>query len=116
MMALRREGKKCISASSCSLNDFQYFKIVKNKPKLINIFTDNDVSGYRSAMKSQKIFNLNGIKSKIFSSKKGKDAAEHFFQLGLGWNFVEEISITSEMINREDNVLDFLKYLEERKF
>jgi len=116
MMALREQGKRCISASSCSLNDFQYFRIVKNRPKLVNIFTDNDVSGYRSAMKSQKIFNLNGISSRVFSSKKSKDAAEHFFELGLDWDLVEEIRITYEMINREDNVLDFLKYLEERKF
>jgi hypothetical protein len=116
MMALRREGKKCISASSCSLNDFQYFKIIKNKPSIVNIFTDNDISGYRSAMKSQKIFGLNGIKTNIFSSKNGKDAAEHFFQLGLSWDSVEKISITHEMINRDDNILDFLKYLENRKF
>ena len=116
MMALREQGERCISASSCSLNDFQYLKIVKNRPKVVNIFTDNDVSGYRSAMKSQKIFNLNGIGSRVFSSKTGKDAAEHFFELGLSWNLVEEIRITSEMINREDDVLDFLKYLEERKF
>lgn len=116
MMALREQGKKCVSASSCSLNDFQYFKIISKRPKLVNIFTDNDVSGYRSTMKSQKIFGLNGIGSKVFSSKKGKDAAEHFYQLGLDWDLVEEIRITSEMINREDNILDFLKYLEGRKF
>jgi len=116
MMAIRAEGKKCISASSCNLNDFQYFKIIKNKPKLVNIFTDNDVSGYRSAMKSQKIFGLNSIGSKIFSSKKGKDAAEHFFELGLNWSNIEEIRITSEMINREDDQIDFLKYLEDKKF
>ena len=116
MMALREQGKKCISASSCSLNDFQYFKIIKNKPKLVNIFTDNDVSGYRSSLKSQKIFGLNAIDSKIFSSKKAKDAGEHFFELGLDWNTVEEISITFEMISRDDNLVDFLKYLENRKF
>jgi len=116
MMALREQGKKCISASSCALNDFQYFKIIKNHPKLVNIFTDNDVSGYRSALKSQKIFGLNGIGSRVFSSKNGKDAAEHFFELELDWNFVEEIRITSDMINRDDNLVDFLKYLENRKF
>ena len=116
MMALREQGEKCISASSCALNDFQYFKIIKKRPKLVNIFTDNDVSGYRSAMKSQKIFGLNNINSKIFSSKKAKDAGEHFFELGLDWNDVEQIRITSEMISRDDNHVDFLKYLEERKF
>ena len=116
MMALRDQGKKCISASSCALNDFQYFKIIRKRPKLVNIFTDNDVSGYRSSMKSQKIFGLNGINSKVFSSTKAKDACEHFFELGLDWNTVEEIRITSEMISRDDNAVDFLKYLEERKF
>ena len=116
MMALRDQGKKCISASSCALNDFQYFRIIKNKPKLVNIFTDNDVSGYRSSMKSQKIFGLNGINSRVFSSTKCKDAGEHFFELELDWNTIDEIRITHEMINRDDNVLDFLKYLEERKF
>jgi hypothetical protein len=116
MMALREQGKKCISASSCALNDFQYFKIVSKRPKLVNIFTDNDVSGYRSSMKSQKIFGLNDIQSKVFSSTKAKDAGEHFFELNLDWNTIEEIRITSEMINRDDDVVDFLKYLEERKF
>lgn len=116
MMAIKDNGMKCISASSCSLNDYQYFQIIKNHPKLVNIFVDNDVSGYRSALKSQKIFNLNGIESKIISSKKAKDAAEHFFELGLDWSEVEEIRITREMIDREDNQVDFLKYLEERNF
>lgn len=116
MMALRNEGKKCISPSSCALNDFQYFKIIKNKPTQVNIFTDNDVSGYRSALKSQKMFNLNGIRNKVYSSKKAKDAAEHFFELGLDWNEVQELKITKEMIERDDNIINFLKYLEERKF
>ena len=53
---------------------------------------------------------------KIYSSKKAKDAAEHFFELGLDWSDIEEINITSDMINRNDNELDFLKYLEDRKF
>lgn len=116
MMAIRDQNKKCISASSCSLNDFQYFKIIQKRPKLVNIFTDNDVSGYRSALKSQKIFHLNGIECKIFSSKLAKDAAEHFFELNSDWNYIEEIKVTMEMINRDDNIIDFLKYLEERKF
>ena len=116
MMAIRDQNKKCISASSCSLNDFQYFRIISKRPRLVNIFTDNDASGYRSALKSKKIFGLNGIESKIYSSKKAKDAAEHFFELKLDWNFIEEIKITNEMINRDDNILDFLKYLEERNF
>lgn len=116
MMALREQGKRCIASNSCSLSDFQYFTIIKNKPKLVNIFTDNDVSGYRSAMKSQKIFALNRIPSRVYSSNKAKDAAEHFFELELDWNSVEEIRVTQEMISREDDQLDFLKYLEERKF
>lgn len=116
MMALRDQGKKSISAGSCTLNDFQYYKIISKRPKMINIFTDNDVSGYRSALKSHKIFGLNGIESNVFSSTKAKDAAEHFFELGLDWSAVDEICITLEMINRDDNILDFLKYLEERKF
>ena len=116
MMALRDQGKRCVSASSCSLNDFQYFKIVKNKPKLVNIFTDNDVPGYRSAMKSQKLFGLNGIECRVYSSLKAKDAGEHFFQLELDWSSITEIRITSDMINRECQTIDFLKYLEEKKF
>lgn len=116
MMALREQGKKSISASSCALNDYQYFQIIKNRPRLVNIFTDNDVSGYRSAMKSQKVFGLNGIQSKIFSSKIAKDAAEHFFEKQSSWSQIDEIVITKSMIDREDNQVDFLKYLEERKF
>lgn len=116
MMALRQQGKRCISAGSCNLSDFQYFIILKNKPSLINIFTDNDPAGYRSAMKSRKMFNLNGIDNKIYSSKKAKDAAEHFFELELNWDEVEEINVTFEMIKREQDFFDFLKYLEDRKF
>lgn len=116
MMALRQQGKRCISAGSCNLSDFQYFIIIKNKPSLINIFTDNDPAGYRSSMKSRKMFNLNGINNKIYSSKKAKDAAEHFFELELDWSDIEEINITFEMIKRDHDFFDFLKYLEERKF
>ena len=116
MMALREQGVKCVSASSCSLNDFQYFRIIKNKPKMVNIFTDKDVSGYRSSLKSHKLFGLNGIPSRIFSSDTSKDAAEHFFEREDGWDKIQEIKITSEMINRKDNVVDFLDYLKKREF
>jgi hypothetical protein len=116
MMALRDQGEKCVSASSCSLNDFQYFRIIKNHPSMVNIFTDKDISGYRSSLKSQKLFGLNGIPSRIFVSETSKDAAEHFFEKRDGWNKIQEISITSEMINREDDVVDFLEYLQKRQF
>ena len=117
MMAIREQGLKCVSSSSASLNDFQYFNIIKNKPKLIKIFVDNDASGYSSGMKAKKIFGLNGIPTFTFASKKAKDMAEHFFEMKLGWDDIEEINITIEMIkNGEDNVFDFLKYLENRKF
>jgi len=116
MMALREQGKKCVSASSCSLNDFQYFKIIKNKPKMVNIFTDKDVSGYRSSLKSQKLFSLNKISSKVFASDTSKDAAEHFFERKDSWDKIKEIKITSEMISREDDVVDFLDYLKKREF
>ena len=116
MMALRNEGKQCVSPSSCSLNDFQYFRIIKNRPKMINIFTDKDVSGYRSALKSQKLFGLNRIPSRIFASDTSKDAAEHFFERGDGWDKIQEIKITPDMIDREDDVVDFLDYLQKRQF
>lgn len=116
MMALREQGKKCVSASSCSLNDFQYFKIIKNKPKMVNIFTDKDISGYRSSLKSQKLFSLNKISSRVFASETSKDAAEHFFERKDGWDKIQEIKITSEMISREDDVVDFLDYLKKREF
>lgn len=116
MMAIRGQGKKCVSASSCSLNDFQYFKIIKNRPSMVNIFTDNDISGYRSSLKSQKLFSLNRIPSRIFSSDTSKDAAEHFFEREDGWDKIKEIRITSEMIEREDDVIDFLEYLQKRQF
>jgi hypothetical protein len=116
MMALRDKNIKAISASSCALNDYQYFQIIKNRPKLVNIFTDNDVSGYRSSMKTQKVLGLNGIQTKIYSSKIAKDAAEHFFEKDSEWSQVEEIHITKDMIDRKDNRVDFLKYLEGRKF
>jgi hypothetical protein len=116
MMALRDQGRKCVSASSCSLNDFQYYKIIKNRPKIVNIFTDKDVSGFRSALKSQKLFGLNKIPSRIYCSDTSKDAAEHFFERRDGWDKIKEIRITSEMINREDDVVDFIEYLRKRQF
>lgn len=117
MMALREQELKCVSSSSGSLNDFQYFNIIKGKPKLIKIFVDNDASGYSSALKAKKVFGLNGIPVITYASNKAKDMAEHFFELELGWNDIEEINITMEMIqNGKDNVFDFLNYLENRKF
>ena len=116
MMALKNQDKRCISPSSCNLSDFQYFDIIKRRPSLVNIFSDNDPSGYRSVMKSRKLFNINNINNKIYSSNKAKDAAEHFFELNLDWNEIKEIEITLDMIKREDNIFDFLKYLEGRKF
>jgi len=116
MIALKEQGKKCVSASSCSLNDFHYYQIIKKQPSLINIFTDNDTSGYRSAFKSQKVFSLNGIQTKIYSSEKCKDAAEHFFEKNYNWNFVKEIKITMDMINRSDELFDILLYLKNRQF
>lgn len=116
MMALRREKKRCICSSSCSLSDYQYFKVVKSKPSVVNIFSDNDTTGYRSALKSKKLFNMNGIECHIFSSKNAKDAAEHFFELELDWNSVNEINVTYDMIGEDNNILDFLKYLKERVF
>jgi len=117
MMALREEGLKCVSSSSGSVNDFQYFKIIKGKPKKVNIFVDNDSAGYSSALKAQKIFGLNRIPSTTYASKHAKDMAEHFFELKLGWDDIKEINITMEMIeNGKDNVFDFLDYLENRKF
>jgi hypothetical protein len=116
MMAIRENNKSCVSASSCSLSDYNYFQIIKNNPKCINIFTDNDISGYRSSLRSKKLFNLNGIESHIYCSKKAKDPAEHFFELDLDWSTVDEIKITTDMINKEEEIFDFLNYLENRKF
>ena len=110
-MALREEGLKCVSSSSCSLNDIQYLKIISGKPKLIKIFVDNDASGYGSALKAKKIFGLNGIPVITYASKVTKDMAEHFFEMNLGWDNIEEINITLKMVREgKDNVFDFLKY------
>ena len=117
MMALREQGLKCVSSSSGSLNDIQFYTIIKGKPKMVNMYVDNDAAGYSGALKAQKIFGLNGIPSRTFASKKAKDMAEHFFELELTWDDIEEINITMEMIEKgEDNVFDFLEYLENRKF
>ncbi|MCK9416632.1 toprim domain-containing protein [Candidatus Dojkabacteria bacterium] len=117
MMAIRNEGFKCVTSSSCTLNDYQYFKIIKNKPKKIKIFSDNDSSGYRSALISKKLFGLNYIPCEIYHSKICKDAAEHFFEKELNWNDVEMINITSDMINNNDNLkFNFIEYLKTKKF
>ena len=110
------QNKKCITASSCNLNDYQYFQIINKRPKLVNIFTDNDTSGYKSALTSKKLFWLNGINCKIYASTIAKDAAEHFFEKNSNWNYVNEINITKDMLIRENNDIDFLKYLQNREF
>jgi hypothetical protein len=59
---------------------------------------------------------VEGIKSKTWICKSGKDAAEVIFERHIGFSDIELITITKEMIGKQDDSFNFLKYLENRKF
>lgn len=117
MIALRSLGKLAISCSSAMWSGIQLLKVLKLKPKTINIFSDNDSVGLRTSVILKDFFNQNYIQTKIFVSQIAKDPAEHFLQKERKLSEVVEIDPTPEMIlETRDNSFDFLKYLKNRKF
>lgn len=117
MIALREQGLKAVSPSSAMWSGIQLYKLINRKPKNVVIFADNDRVGLKTALTMNKFFNLMMIPSVIVHSKITKDADEHFFGRGLGFDDIESIKITKEMIEeKNDNSFDFLRYLQNRKF
>ena len=116
MMALRSEGKKAVSVSSAMWSGLQLYSLIKKKPGFINILFDNDQVGMKTGAILTRFFNIMGLKNKTWNCKSGKDAAEVIFEKKLGLSDIESISITKEMIGKQDDSFNFLKYLENRKF
>lgn len=116
MMALRSEGKKAVSVSSAMWSGLQLYSLIKKKPGFINILCDNDQVGMKTGAILTRFFNIMGLKNKTWNCKSGKDAAEVIFEKKLGLSDIESISITKEMIGKQDDSFNFLKYLENRKF
>lgn len=116
MMALRSEGKKAVSVSSAMWSGLQLYFLLEKNPGLINILCDKDQVGMKTGAILTRFFNVEGFKSKTWVCKSGKDAAEVIFEKHIGFSDIEPISITKEMIGKQDDSFNFLKYLENRKF
>jgi len=117
MMALREKGVKAVSVSSAMWSGIQLYKLIEKRPAHINIIADKDKVGYKVALTLNKFFNLEKISSSTHCSKDYKDMAEQIFENNKGLEDLQEIKITRDMIEREnDNSFDFLKYLQTRNF
>jgi hypothetical protein len=116
MMALRGDGKKAVSVSSAMWSGPQLYFLLEKNPGLINILCDKDQVGMKTGAILTRFFNVEGFKSKTWICKSGKDAAEVIFEKKIGMVDIEIISITKEMIGKQDDSFNFLKYLENRKF
>lgn len=116
MMALRKEGVKAASVSSAMWSGPQLYQLLQRQPSQINILADNDQVGKRTAKILQRFFNLSGVKSKTFLCPDSKDAAEHIFEKRKPISSIQEVEITKEMIQEEDQSFNFLKYLKNRTF
>ena len=116
MMALRSEGKKVVSVSSAMWSGPQLYFLLEKNPGFINILCDKDQVGMKTGAILTRFFNVEGIKSKTWICKSGKDAAEVIFERHIGFSDIELITITKEMIGKQDDSFNFLKYLENRKF
>lgn len=117
MGALYKEGAPSTSVSSAMWSSIQIYKLLSKEPKNIHIFADNDQTGLRCAKILQTLFISFNINSKTYISTKCKDPAEHFLEKKLDWTDIKEISITKEMIlNKEDQIFNFTKYLKSRNF
>lgn len=116
MMALHSKGLKAVSVSSDMWSSIQLYKLLKTNPKKINILCYNDQVGYKTGAILSKFFNLYGIKNQTWMCNSGKDAAEIIFEKELDLEDIIPISITKEMLGKQDLSFDFLKYLTGRIF
>ncbi len=116
MMALQTKGLNAISVSSAMWSTIQLYKLLETKPKVINILCDNDQVGYKTGAILNKFFNLYGIRNQTWVCQNGKDAAEIIFEKKLDLDDITPVSITKEMLGKQDLSFDFLKYLTGRTF
>ena len=113
--------KNPLSVASASWSAIQLYNLLDKKPSLINIFSDYDYTGLRSSLVLEKFFNLNGIRTKTWTSNSCKDASEHFLERKLSIEEVEEIKITTDLldlvsIDIENIKKDYISYLRVRTF
>lgn len=116
MMALRSQGVKAVSVSSAMWSGLQLYFLLEKNPGFINILCDKDQVGLKTGAILTKFFNVEGYRSKTWICKSGKDAAEVIFEKMIGISDIEPVLITKEMIGKQDDSFNFLKYLENRKF
>ncbi len=117
MMALCKMNKKAVSCSSAMWSGIQLYQLIIKKPRVINIFSDNDEVGLRTSAILRDFFQLSNIESKIFVSKVAKDPAEHYFQKYRNMADLTEIEVNEKLIeNRKDESFNFIEYLKNRKY
>lgn len=116
MMALRSCGVKAVSVSSAMWSGPQLYQLLEKAPGKINILSDNDQVGKRTAKILQRFFNLNQISNETYLCADSKDAAEHIFEKNQTISGITPVQITRDMIESEDQSFNFLKYLKNRSF
>ena len=117
MMAIQTNGEKCVSCSSTMWSGVQLYKVLKKKPSKINIFSDSDEVGLRTSAILKDFFMKSFIDCEIYISKSKLDASDHFFQMKDGWDNVDKINVTKDLIGDTiDNSFDFINHLKNRKY
>jgi hypothetical protein len=117
MMALSKMNKKAVSCSSAMWSGIQLYQLLIKKPKLVNIFSDNDEVGLRTSAILRDFFQISNIESKIFVSRVAKDPAEHYFQKYRNMSDLIEIEVDEKLIeSRKDESFNFIEYLKNRKY
>jgi DNA primase len=120
-MALMSLGINAVSVSSASWSSIQLYQLLEKKPSLINIFSDYDYTGLKTAGLLKRFFNLNSTPSKIWISDSCKDAAEHIFENGYDMDKVEETAVTPGLLEElepieEEKTKNYIEYLKSRTF
>lgn len=116
MFALDNIGLKSVSCSSAMWSGIQLYQIIMLRPSKINIFSDNDEVGLRTAAILNNFFKSYGLESDIFISNLAKDASEHFFEMKLDLSDLKLISIEPGDIKKDDNSFNFLNHIKNRKY
>jgi hypothetical protein len=116
MIALHSLGKPAVSCSSAMWSSIQLNKVLKIKPSVINIFSDNDSVGLRTSGILKDFFQKFDIPTKVFKSLKAKDPAEHFLQKENKLTDIVEIFPKPEDLIKSDESFNFIEYLKNRKF
>jgi len=116
MMALHNLGFRAVSVSSAMWSGPQLWSLLQKKPGFIHILCDKDQVGLKTGLILSKFFNISGIPNHTCICNSGKDAAEILFEKKLDMDDIDIIHITKEMIEKQDDSFNFLKYLENRRF